>query len=100
MSGATAVAANFKGCKLFQTDCRRLNASQAVFDGADLAFADLSHANLQQASFAGASLRGTNLHAVDDTGTVWSDSDRSAAKPTDPDRLAAESWKPPPLEAV
>jgi uncharacterized protein YjbI with pentapeptide repeats len=58
-------------------------------------FADLSHALLRRADFTNADLSGANLHRILEEKTVWDGAHRDGVRETDPERAAAEDWRPP-----
>jgi uncharacterized protein YjbI with pentapeptide repeats len=74
----------------------KAKATGAIFDGAKLPYADFSYCLLESASFRDADLMGANLHAIQDRNANWNGASTNKARRTDEDRLAAETWKPPP----
>jgi uncharacterized protein YjbI with pentapeptide repeats len=70
-------------------------AQNAAFVGARLDFADLSNADLSSADFRDASLLRANLHAVRDSGALFTGATLVGVRHTDLDRLEAEAWMPP-----
>ena len=70
-----------------------VQAEEAMFKGADLTYADLSHAKIRDSSFSEANLFMTNLHEVDDEGTIWAGADKALAKGNDEKRSKSERWE-------
>ena len=70
-------------------------AAKTSFAEADLADADFSYCILLEADVAGANTDGTNLHGVIDENVAWTDKQITAAKLTDEDLYASDTWQPP-----
>ncbi|MFT5044671.1 MAG: hypothetical protein ACI8UP_001640, partial [Porticoccaceae bacterium] len=67
----------------------------ANFNRATLTWADLSRLDLSDASVIGADMSGALVHSVIDRGVNWAAAKTEGIRKTDPDRAAAEAFKPP-----
>ncbi|MEZ6138051.1 MAG: pentapeptide repeat-containing protein [Pirellulaceae bacterium] len=92
---AVATRAKLTNAKLEKARLVQADFTDAIFCRAQLPFADLSKAILTNADFENANLTQANLHLTEATGTRWLGTKKRAARGTDKDRAAAESWQPP-----
>jgi uncharacterized protein YjbI with pentapeptide repeats len=88
-------ATNFRGANLRETMMDEVKAEGATFVGANLAYADFSNSDVRRADFGDANLSDALLHNVKDDGASFVGATMSAVRRTDPDRLEAESFRPP-----
>jgi uncharacterized protein YjbI with pentapeptide repeats len=99
LRGSMFQQAQMPACNLMQCDLREsrfdgAQAQQANFAESDLSFACFADAVIDGAVMASAVLLRTDLHNCSELGVNWEGARLTFVSRTDPDRLAAEGFKP------